>query len=141
LDWHGRGRTIFPTVSIRHPIHKRDGLLHSWVLLDLRNGTYAGADPLAVGFVGAYTTFSTFEYETFKMLETGSGIAGFMKVILSLLLGFLGLWGGVGTARTVRVRTFVENRATPEREHPDREDLNIPFESLEELKEMKADGN
>jgi CrcB protein len=54
---------------------------------------------VAVGFVGAYTTFSTFEYETFKLLETGSGVGGLMNVIVSLALGFLAVWGGIVAAR------------------------------------------
>lgn len=56
---------------------------------------------IATGFVGAYTTFSTFEYETFKLLESGSGISGFMNVLLSLAFGFLAVWGGVAVGRKV----------------------------------------
>ena len=56
---------------------------------------------VAVGFVGAYTTFSTFEFETFRLLETGNGISGFMNVIVSLMLGFLAVWGGIALARQI----------------------------------------
>ncbi|HEX8087916.1 MAG TPA: fluoride efflux transporter CrcB [Blastocatellia bacterium] len=55
--------------------------------------------PVVVGFVGAYTTFSTFEYETFKLLEAGSGVGGLMNVIVSLTLGFGAVWGGIVAAR------------------------------------------
>jgi CrcB protein len=62
---------------------------------------------VAVGFVGAYTTFSTFEYETFRLLETGSGISGFMNVIVSLMLGFLAVWGGIALAREINAPAIV----------------------------------
>ena len=58
---------------------------------------------VAVGFVGAYTTFSTFEFETFRLLETGSGFSGFMNVVVSLMLGFLAVWGGIALARQISV--------------------------------------
>src|SRR5690348_770470 len=54
--------------------------------------TIALADPpisenwrlaVAVGFVGAYTTFSTFEYETLKLLQEGRVALGFGYVFLS----------------------------------------------------------
>lgn len=62
---------------------------------------------VAVGFVGAYTTFSTFEYETFKLVETGSGLSALMNVIVSLVLGFAAVWGGVAMARRVGSATQV----------------------------------
>ena len=56
---------------------------------------------IAVGFVGAYTTFYTFEYETFKLIESGSSAGALMNVVISLILGFLAVWGGIAAARTI----------------------------------------
>jgi CrcB protein len=57
---------------------------------------------VGVGFIGAYTTFSTFEYETFKLLEAGSGAAGLMNIVASLALGFLAVCGGIVAARELK---------------------------------------
>ena len=54
---------------------------------------------VAVGFVGAYTTFSTFEYETFRLLENGIITGGLMNVLASLVLGFVAVWGGIVAGR------------------------------------------
>lgn len=54
---------------------------------------------VAVGFVGAYTTFSTFEYENFKLLEIGNRLGSLLYVIFSLVLGFVAVWAGILLAR------------------------------------------
>jgi fluoride exporter len=41
----------------------------------------------AVGFVGAYTTFSTFEYELIRLLQDGELLLGAVYVIGSVVFG------------------------------------------------------
>lgn len=52
-----------------------------------------------VGFVGAYSTFSTFEWETFSNLHTGAFLVAALYVVLSFFLGLVGVWCGVLIAR------------------------------------------
>ena len=54
---------------------------------------------IATGFLGAYTTFSTFEYETQQL--TGTGFPGWaaFNVIASVLAGFIAVWLGVRMGR------------------------------------------
>lgn len=74
----------------------------SIVFLDRRNEwNPAWRFLIPVGFVGAYSTFSTFEWETFSNLQTGAFFIAALYVVLSLLLGLIGIWCGVLLARTV----------------------------------------
>src|SRR5438477_11136986 len=43
---------------------------------------------VATGFVGAYTTFSTFEYETERLTQTGAGGWAAVNVLVSVIAGF-----------------------------------------------------
>ncbi|PYS51770.1 MAG: fluoride efflux transporter CrcB [Acidobacteria bacterium] len=54
---------------------------------------------IAVGFVGAYTTFSTFEYETAKLMEERGYLLAFLNVTLSFIVGFAAVWSGIIAAR------------------------------------------
>lgn len=54
---------------------------------------------VAVGFVGAYTTFSTFEYETLRLAEERGFLLALLNVVLSVVVGFAAVWGGVAAAR------------------------------------------
>lgn len=58
---------------------------------------------VAVGFVGAYTTFSTFEYETLKLIEEGNLLSAISNVVLSVVVGFFAVWLGVATVRRLEV--------------------------------------
>lgn len=57
---------------------------------------------VAVGFVGAYTTFSTFEYETARLIEGKDFLYAFMYVVLSFAIGFGAVWAGIVLARQLR---------------------------------------
>lgn len=64
----------------------------------------AAIDPLwrlliATGFVGAYTTFSTFEYETERLTESGAIGWGALNVLTSVFAGFIAVRLGVILAR------------------------------------------
>jgi CrcB protein len=56
---------------------------------------------IAVGFVGAYTTFSTFEYETARLIEERHFILALLNVVLSVIIGFIAVWGGIIAARAL----------------------------------------
>lgn len=53
------------------------------------------------GFCGAYTTFSTFSYETMRLVEDGSLAEAGANVAVSLLTGLLAAAAGLGLALLV----------------------------------------
>lgn len=54
---------------------------------------------LVSGFLGAYTTFSAFEYEAFQLTQTRQLMTAFLYVALSFAIGFIGVASGVWLAR------------------------------------------
>lgn len=64
---------------------------------------------IAVGFIGAYTTFSTFEYETARLLEGRDFLYGLLYVVLSFAVGFCAVWAGIILARQVERRPLTSH--------------------------------
>ena len=56
---------------------------------------------IVIGFIGAYTTFSTFEYETMRVLQDGQIGIGLLYVGSSVLVGFAMVWLGTQAAKLV----------------------------------------
>ena len=54
---------------------------------------------LTVGFLGAYTTFSTFELETFELLREKQLVTAFFYVSASFIVGLFGVFSGVWYGR------------------------------------------
>jgi fluoride exporter len=53
---------------------------------------------LVVGFLGGYTTFSSFEWETLGLVRDGSRWLGLINMAGSVLLGYIAVWLGVMAA-------------------------------------------
>jgi CrcB protein len=56
---------------------------------------------IAIGFVGAYTTFSTFEYDTLQLAAQNQWSRALVNILGSVLLGFIAAYLGVAVARLV----------------------------------------
>jgi fluoride exporter len=55
---------------------------------------------LGVGFLGAYTTFSTLEFETHALFDDGSWLTATTNMFASLFVGLLAVRAGIVVART-----------------------------------------
>lgn len=65
-------------------------------LLTERFAPYPNLRLLAVaGFLGGYTTFSSFEYETFQAARGGGHWLALWYVLSSVVIGYVGVWLGV----------------------------------------------
>jgi CrcB protein len=51
-----------------------------------------------VGFIGAYSTFSTYEWETLSTLRSGAFALASLYAVGSLVLGLVATWGGAAMA-------------------------------------------
>ncbi len=81
------------------------GCLALGFLLELERGTDLVSHPVrllvAVGFLGAFTTFSTFGYETLRYLQSGASHLALLNISANLVLGLGAVWLGFLAARGV----------------------------------------
>lgn len=56
---------------------------------------------IIVGFLGAFTTFSTFELEIWNLLKENQYLTAFLYLFLSVAVGFLGVAAGISLARKI----------------------------------------
>ena len=54
---------------------------------------------LVIGFLGGYTTFSSFEWETFWAMRHGSPLVGWLNLVGSVTLGYAAVWLGALVSR------------------------------------------
>lgn len=55
--------------------------------------------PVMIGFIGAYTTFSTLMLESWRLVESGEVVAGTLNVVGSAALGILAVIAGLTLGR------------------------------------------
>jgi CrcB protein len=103
------GGLIYQKMGTRFPygtfvINISGSFLIGFMLTVLTERTHLSANwryLIPVGFIGAYTTFSTFEWETLGAVRDGQLLVAGLNVVLSVLFGFIAVWLGVITGRVV----------------------------------------
>jgi CrcB protein len=72
------------------------GTMHVALLLGWPATTRAA---VTIGFIGGLTTYSSFNYETMRLLEEGAAAQAVVNVVVTVGGGFLAGWLGLVTAR------------------------------------------
>jgi fluoride exporter len=76
------------------------GVLGTIVTQKVMPGSESMRLALGVGFLGAYTTFSTFEFETHALFDDGSWLTATTNMFASLFVGLLAVRAGIVVAKT-----------------------------------------
>jgi CrcB protein len=57
--------------------------------------------PVLIGFIGAYTTFSTYMLESWRLVETGEIGAALANIIGSVVIGLVAVVAGLAIGRSI----------------------------------------
>ena len=57
--------------------------------------------PLMIGFIGAYTTFSTLALESWRMIEDGAWLYAGANLLGSIVVGLAAVIGGIALGRAI----------------------------------------
>ena len=57
--------------------------------------------PLLIGFIGAYTTFSTLMLESWRLIEGGAVVLGVTNLVASSVIGMVAVVGGLMIGRAL----------------------------------------
>ncbi|WP_281241602.1 fluoride efflux transporter CrcB [Sporomusa acidovorans] len=56
---------------------------------------------ITTGFLGGFTTFSSYSYESLKLLEDTGVMAAFNNIAANLIIGLMATWVGIKAARVL----------------------------------------
>ena len=57
--------------------------------------------PVMIGFLGAYTTFSTWMLESWRLAETGAMTLAAVNIVGSVVLGLVAVFAGIAVGRAL----------------------------------------
>lgn len=92
------GKFPFPTFAI----NVSGSFLIGFLLIVMTDRFDVGENvrfAVLVGFLGAFTTFSTFELEIWGLVRENDYLTAFLYLFLSVVLGFAGVLAGVALAK------------------------------------------
>jgi CrcB protein len=59
---------------------------------------------VTIGFIGGFTTYSSFNYETIRLIEEGAGLAALANITATVIGGLAAGWLGLVLARELLPR-------------------------------------
>lgn len=90
--WLGKKGGRFPWATLL--VNASGSLLLGWLSAHESQFPAAVYGILGIGFCGAFTTFSTFGYESITLAGNKRYLHAFLYVMITLVLGFAGAWAG-----------------------------------------------
>jgi CrcB protein len=98
-QWFGAFNIRFPLGTLF--INVTGSFILGWFLtfVGMRGLSDTTRLAIGVGFVGGYTTFSTFMYESNRLIDDGAGLQATVNLIGSLVLGIVAVRLGILLAR------------------------------------------